>query len=514
VRRGLAAVAIAVLSAGCTSGKVSNSSVTTPNPGPCTPVDVAVAPELLPAVNQVAQRFNGSSAAKVGGNACLFVRTWSVDSAIAERRLAAGWLEPEIDGPRPIAWIPASSAWPALLNERLRNRGQPAIATVGGSLASTRLVVGMPKPVAVAMKPPLTWSTLAAIAARHPGTFRFGKANPLLATDALLGTLALDREPAAARALERTIPFYGASNDGYFDAPPGYLSAVVTDARALSIYNAKGPEHVPWVAVNRAADAPQLDTPFVFLGDTQSRRVATPFFNFLRAPVGRQAFSAIGYSAPRASVHPPNGVVAALNRWSSFRKLGRAIVLLDVSDSMGDIPQPNLTRSKLTLTQRALHVAVDSLNPTDDLGLTLFSTRLGPHRTAKWLDVAPIQAWRVNRPAVTRDIAKLQTQTGSPLYAATSHAFTTMVRGFDPARINSLIIITDGFNEDEHDTNRAAVLSLLAAHPLIHVFGVGIGAGADMTTLRAMARATNGEVYDARDALNIDMAITSALANI
>jgi Ca-activated chloride channel family protein len=470
----------------------------------------------------MAQRFNGSAAAKVG-RACVFLRTWSVDSAITERRLLAGWTEPEIDGPRPVAWIPATSAWATLLNERLRSRGQPAIATVGASLASTRLVVAMPKPLAAAAKPPLDWSGLAAIATRRAGAFRFGKANPLRASDALLATLALDREPDAARTLERTIPYYGSSNDAYFDnlhrldkarAPLGYLSAVVTDARALSIYNAKGPVHVPWIAVNRPANAPQLDTPFVFLGDPASRRLATPFFNFLRTPAGRHAFSAIGYSAPLAHVNPPQNVAAALDRWSSFRKPGRAIVLLDVSDSMGDIPQPNLTRSKLDLTRHALNAAVDSLSPADDVGLTLFSTRLGPHRTAKWIDVAPMRPWETNETAITRAIAQLRTQTGSPLYAATTHAFTTLTRNYDPTRINSLIVITDGFNEDEHDTNRAAVLALLAAHPQIHVFGVGIGAGADMATLRSYARATNGEVYDATNAINIDQAITSALANI
>jgi Ca-activated chloride channel family protein len=509
-----------VILGGCAGG-VSRSRVTTPDPGPCTPVDIAVAPEVLPVVDQLAQNFNGSGAAKLAGGNCVVVRTSSVDSAIAERRLGAGWPEPALMGPRPVAWIPESSAWAALLNERLRSRGQPAVAAVGASLASTRLVVAMPKPMAAAVKLPVTWTALAAMA-RRSRAFHLGKANPLLATDALLATVALDHEPDAARTLERTIPYYGASDDAYFDnlhrldqarAPLGYLSAVVTDARALSIYNANGPVHVPFVAVNRVSTAPRLDTPFVFVGN-ETRAAATLFANYLLTPTARHAFSAIGYGAPLSRVQPPQGVAAALDRWSSFRKQGRVLVLLDLSDSMGDIPQPNLTQTKLDLTKHALTAAVDSLSANDEIGLTVFSTRLDPHKTAKWRDIQPVAEWAANRPALTSAIAKLRRQTGSPLYAATSHAFTTMTRGFDPSHINALIVITDGFNEDEHDTNRTALLDLLASHPQIHVFSVGIGAGADMATLRAFARATNGEVYDATNALNIDTAITSALANI
>ena len=58
MRRAIAAVAVVALSAGCASGKVANSRVTTPNPGPCTPIDVAVAPEVFPTVDQLAQHFN------------------------------------------------------------------------------------------------------------------------------------------------------------------------------------------------------------------------------------------------------------------------------------------------------------------------------------------------------------------------------------------------------------------------------------------------------------------------
>jgi Ca-activated chloride channel family protein len=526
MKRAAVVALIAIIAASCAGTKTSRTRITTPNPGPCTPVDVAVAPEVLTVVNQLAQGFNASSAAKLDRDTCVYARIWSVDSAGAVHRLLAGWPNPDSDGPRPVAWIPTTSAWAELLNERASSN----MATIGPSLASTNLAIAMPKPMAAAVRRPLTWAGLAEIARRgwasygHAawGPFRLGKANPGLATDALLATIATNTDDQTTATLEHAVPYYGRGNDAYFDslhrldkahAPLGYLSAVVTDAQALAAYNSKGPVHTPLVAVNAAADAPVLDTPFVFIGARAMHPDALAFQRYLQTPAAQAAFVAAGYRPAVKRVHVPTHVAAALDRWATYRRLARAIVLVDVSDSMGDIPRADLTKSKLQLAQRALETMQDSVGANDEVGLSIFSTKLGPRRTGEWLDLVPVRAWNVNSLRVVAAIRKLRPQTGSPLYAATTHVFSELATHYDPTRINALVLITDGFNEDEHDTNRA-LFALVAAHPQIHVFGVGVGNGADMTTLKALARATGGAVFDATNTLNTEKEIAAAVAAI
>src|SRR5262249_33579688 len=161
-------------------------------------------------------------------------------------------------------------------------------------------------------------------------------------------TLATDSDSNTATTLERSIPFYGRGNDAYFDslhrldkakAPLGYLSAVITDAHALATYNKKGPVHTPLVAVNPTADAPGLDTPFAFVGSRTNGAPALAFQKYLRTPAAQAEFLTAGYRAGVKRVHVPTNVAAALDHWSTYRRSARAIVLLDVSDSMGDVPR-------------------------------------------------------------------------------------------------------------------------------------------------------------------------------
>ena len=52
------------------------------------------------------------------------------------------------------------------------------------------------------------------------------------------------------------------------------------------------------------------------------------------------------------------------------------------------------------------------------------------------------------------------------------------------------MLLTDGYNEDDHDNNRAALLAHLA-RPDIRVFTITYRADADLATLAKIAQATN-----------------------
>src|SRR3954469_15312647 len=293
----------------CTHDQSPTTNVHLADPGRCAPVDVSAAADLAPLLEELAHSFNGSDAARVQSPAaqstaaqspsssCAFVRVHSVDSAEAVGQLLDGWPDADRLGPPPALWAPASSAWLALVNQRLAKRGRAPLASGGTALGRTGLVVAMPAPMAKALGWPakrIGWRDLGRLAANprgwaaygHPewGAFRLGKGNPTRSTAALLATLAISRldDPATASALESSVVYYGEPAWGFLDnwfrldqkrQPLSSVSAVVTDERAVAAYNAGSangllPEtkqakrpHTPLVAITPADGAIDSDNP-------------------------------------------------------------------------------------------------------------------------------------------------------------------------------------------------------------------------------------------------------------
>src|SRR6185436_10147434 len=96
------------------------------DPGDCVVVDMAVSSEKIELLTDLAKQFNGSDGAKVGDE-CVFVRVQKKASGAAELLLEQGWDE-ATNGPQPVVWSPASSAWAAVLNQRLDDKGDAAMA--------------------------------------------------------------------------------------------------------------------------------------------------------------------------------------------------------------------------------------------------------------------------------------------------------------------------------------------------------------------------------------------------
>ena len=195
------ALSVGLLAAGCSTGSGSGSdgSKSDPfgDPGNCTVIDVAVSSEKIDLMTDLAKTFNGSEDAKIDGG-CAFVRPYSKASGGATSLLADGWDE-STEGPRPVIWSPAAASWGQILNQRLANAGQPAMASSKPiSFMLTPLVIGMPKPMADALgypQTPIGWADIARLATSkegwsaygHPewGAFKLGKTNPNFSTSGL-----------------------------------------------------------------------------------------------------------------------------------------------------------------------------------------------------------------------------------------------------------------------------------------------------------------------------------------
>ncbi len=190
------------------------------------------------------------------------------------------------------------------------------------------------------------------------------------------------------------------------------------------------------------------------------------------------------------------------------------LLLFDVSDSMGD---PSDRRdanspSKIVVAKKALLSALTELDPDDEVGLRIFTTDLHNSPSPDWADVVPIGRLSRQRRALQRAISALVPRNGSPLYKATHDAFDTMSRGYDRNRINAVILLTDGYNEDDQHNDRRALLAHV--HDPVRLFTISYSPDADLSTLRRIAQATNARAYDATDTALIGSMLRAALANV
>ena len=98
-----------------------------------------------------------------------------------------------------------------------------------------------------------------------------------------------------------------------------------------------------------------------------------------------------------------------------------------------------------------------------------------------------------------------------------------MQADYDPTRINAVVLLTDGMNDDGNrdDDNQQLqqTLSTLrrgsegeSAKP-IRIFPIAYGRDADLDTLRTIAEATNSAVYDASDPTTITKVFTAVVSN-
>ncbi|MBV8692148.1 MAG: substrate-binding domain-containing protein, partial [Actinobacteria bacterium] len=185
----VAAIVVAALAVTLVACKGKDSQSTSAPKG-CATIPVVSSPEKVDLLTKLAQQFNDSSAAKNGG--CVFVQVKNVSSGTQATLLSEGWPDEATNGPKPVIFSPAASAWGGVVNQRLTAKGQQAIVpTTFKSFMLTPLVIAMPKPMADALGYPATpigYGDLLKLAQDpngwaakgHPewGAFKLGKTNP------------------------------------------------------------------------------------------------------------------------------------------------------------------------------------------------------------------------------------------------------------------------------------------------------------------------------------------------
>ncbi|WBB79510.1 substrate-binding domain-containing protein [Micromonospora sp. WMMD882] len=528
---------------------------------------VAAAPEVAPAVQAAAAKWMDDGAA-VGG-ACIAVNVSAqepvdVAAAVAGKHgvTLAGVGQASGTAVTPDVWVPDSSTWLS----RLKEGGAAAFDPANGdSIARSPVVVAMPEPVATRLGWPqkkLTWSDL--LKQMNTGTnLRTGIVEPTRDAAGLAGLLSLtaaasaaggDVQQAKTGALRALATGRSALRQDLLARFPratdpaavaGGLGAAPLSEEDVVAYNSTKPP-VPLAALYLEPAPMPLDYPYAVLPGIEPARASAASVLFealttasfrdrlaaqgLRAPDGsagaafqapRGAPDAAGAPAPgdggtAAGGLDPSAIEAAVSGWSIATQSGRMLCVIDVSGSM-KAPVPtadNASREQVTVAaaSRGLGLFDDSWA----IGLWTFSTQLVGRRDYRELvPIGPLSTQRRQLEAALGTVRpKDNGDTG--LYDTVLAAYRTVQDDWEPGRVNSVVLFTDGKNEDDDGISQDALLGELTriADPErpVQVVIIGIGQDVSRTELEAITKVTGGGVFVTEDPTKIGDIFLKAIA--
>jgi Ca-activated chloride channel family protein len=341
--------------------------------------------------------------------------------------------------------------------------------------------------------------------------------------------------------------------------PYGYASAVAVEEKSVVDYNAGDPDgildagekprkpRVPLVAIYPREGTLFSDNPLMILDapwvSNAEAAAARKFSAFVTKPANQRRVLKFGFrpgnpsvavskpivakngldpDQPQTTLEVPDGPVLAgvIDAWDEVRKKARVLLVIDVSGSMGDEADPDTGDTKLDLAKRAAIAALDEFQPDDQVGLRVFSTDISDDDPTDYLDLVDIGPVSETRDDLEREIERLVPTQGTPLYTVTHDSYEDMLDEFDATRINAVVLLSDGRNEDPgRNEDLQDLLRFLRgrnegenATP-VRIFPIAYGGDADQATLKRIAEATNAAAYSAIDPTTIVNVFNAVVSN-
>lgn len=507
--------------------------------GSTTVLNVTAAPDVAPTVSAIGQKVSEED-----GAGCYKVEVSNRDSAATAESLAVS------DGtPRPDVWIPESTLW----LQRAQDKGAWNTPITGTSIASSPVVIALTEETATELGWPnqkLTWDELIGPNAKD---VQIGFPDPSrdpVGVSTLFGLrdlikTASDPAGASVAAMRKLSPNTVSQSNELFARLPGGTSTAEplggfpTSENSLLRHNVKQ-DGTQLVAVYADPAVPALDYPFVVLpgASDDKREAARKFLTKLMDQTSSDALADAGFRTPdgkslrdrsqdkrtsAASMTPvplPDAteVEQVLNNWAAVNLSGRVQVLLDVSGSMNE-PVPGTGKNRMEITMQAAIAGVKLFKPTTKIGWWLFSTKLDGDKDYSVLLPMRTVAEQVAAGALDKLAAvKAVPNGGTGLYDSVLAAYQDARQNWEAGRINVVIVMTDGKNDDPNGISLDALLSQLDTlqdprRPL-KVIGIGIGPGVDPAELKKISEATGGKAFTAPDPTKIGDVFYAALSTM
>ena len=514
-------VAAALVLRGGASGSTAAGSTATGGDaarcGTARVLHVSAAPEIAPAIAAIAKRGVGT-----GCHAVRVVVT-AVDSATVAAALGKDVAQTAPD----LVWIPDSAYW--------AQRVSSAAATVTllrTSIARTPIVLALPAATARTLG---RTPTFAAVAARAMTTtpILLGAQDSNRSTPALgvLSALVTTMRNDAARlgnlaALLRTVASAPSTGSGRLPASPvtvdGAPVAVASSEQA--VWTA---DHAAGAATYTAVYAPDpglsLDYPFVVVGhSSRTKADASTLLDDIARSSGQDAISALGFRsatgtaghsvADQAGVDPTAPSVtggptsteatAAVAALATVSKPSRMLALMDVSGSMAAAVPGAHGATRIDLAREAGAEGLALLGDSTVAGLWRFSADVT--KTTDYQQLVPLGPLNLGtRTDLAAAVTSLEPvpNGGTGLYDSILAAVKRVQTGWDPTRVNSVVVLTDGKDEADaaHGIELSKLLSALraqrtSAHPVM-VVTIGYGPDSDAAALRSISAASGGIAY-------------------
>ena len=546
----------------------------------CVHVAVAASFEKSDLLGRIATDYNATRPSV--DTRCVRIDVFRKASGEAERALAVGWHSsdgpyPHVWSPAATTWVTLLERQRA--EAGLPNIVPPGLP----SIARSPLVIAMPEPMAKALRWPaqdVTWAEIFSLA-QDPrgwgryghsdwGPFRLAKTSPIVSTSGLHALLATyeaafqasgtrdlndERVRASVRGVERSVVHYGDTVSTFLrnlaDADDqaevsSYVSAIAMEEKQIWDYNNGNPEFrltrtrqlpiIRLVALYPVEGTYLADHPFVVLNNEtwvgdRERRAAASFLDYLRSNAVQLRFQLDGFRGYAGEPGPiitgnsefnanqptrlfpttlPSVLQQAQSSWTDLRKRARVVMIIDSSSSMG--AGATGSASKLELAKQAALGALPSFAADDEVALWSFAGALR--------ELVPLGPFRDQESTIRQEIEQLEAQgSRKALYATIAKAVERLSKGFDEARINAVLVLADGKNDDPDSIDLNTLLRLLRAQPknrVVRVFTLGYGSGADRNTLETLERiavASHGGAYEATDPRVIDRVFQLIVSN-
>ncbi len=513
---------------------------------------VNAVPDVAPTVTRLAEQYEETGPEAV--DRCIQV---SVDT------VPAGQTANEIltlSGILPNLWIPDTSVWAdqvqALTEAAAAAPAQPVSGDdaplrprldVSGSLATSPLVIVAPKEAAAAIggeAQQFSWAQVLG------GNVKATVSAPTSTSEGLVAALTLNkifgagdsRDQLIATMLQyvrSAVPDVNSAYDAMAGDPanapvfPASEKSVIDhnkdEAKFAALYATEGAFAFNYPVVRvRAAETPNsLDV------------AAQQFEDYLRSPESVEAFLADGLrnaageskglspdmgvrgEVPASLGEPQYAEAAALLKSLSALSLdARLLAVIDVSGSMLETSPDGKTRIELAST--AAKQAIGLFQPTSEVGLWAFSTDQDPPND--WVELVPTAPLGSQVDGVTQASQLIEqtdtlvdiTRGHTALYDTALAAYRTAKAGYDAGKINSVVLLTDGENDNPDGLSFDSLLTALRAEvdparPVL-LITIGIGPSADMESLQQISALTGAAAYQAVDPNDIGSVFLDAMA--
>jgi Ca-activated chloride channel family protein len=510
-----------------TRGK--SSTAATPRCARTVDLKVLATPALAGPVSEIAKGWSNPSVA----GACIRITTSSAENASAERDLVSGASDAQT------LWIPDSSAWVQRLKSDLTSG---VITSVGvqvyPSLASSPVgVVAVPSRAAALASLGQAGITRAAAS----GALPIVVPDPVSNSEGLLSLLAmrsLFAGPTAAsqqdliglvvRLAHTALP---SPASGFAELGKNKATLFAASEQDVIQQNKSAQQPVAGV-VYPGGGTVSLDFPVVRLNrvgdDPALASAAEAFQRVLRSISGQRVLASAGFRNPagdpiigadgigslrvsRIAQPTPQQTADILRLWSAASADSHTLAVIDVSGSMGE-PAGN-GQTKIQVAASAAATAVNYFPDTSSFGLWAFSS----DQTANtpWSQRAPLAALGAksngvsHRKALVTAAAMLPSlvRGSTALYDTTFAAFEQVRNTYDSAKVNSVVLLTDGMNEYPAGISLSTLLTRLrslvdAAHP-VPIITIGVGDQADIPTLKQISAVTGGKAYAVRNPADV-----------